>query len=413
MLSDFTSDQHDPFRCGHCGVPLVGRFTPCPSCHRRPADSFGARPAPPASLKVPLNGQLDDSQPLVDSRLPARKIWNPSSRALVNPYEFIEKPEVAVSAYQRLRQPLVLGASVLVVTSAVYLGFIHSNDSNVGTPIAVSGKVRTQNVAPLIVIPQKPAATVAQRPTPAAQQKPAIVAVQKPAAVTVQKPAAAVTQKPAAVVAQKPATVVAQTPATAATAPPAAAQKPAVAAPRATTATAVAAVRSAPVRSPPIAPPAASPPLSRRVASVEPEAKRNPGGQSGNPPEQPRADVSRHLRAARANLQRNNLSATRARLAAVIAAQPDNRDALNLRSMLSTREQQRDALLSLARGCGYIARWTCVSHNAGTALQIDSSSKEAQRLVTLAQRETELQLPPPAEPAPEPAPETRDVSTHH
>ncbi|WP_241974459.1 hypothetical protein [Paraburkholderia sp. BL17N1] len=355
---------------------------------------------------------MDDSQPLVDSRVPARKIWNPSSRALVNPYEFVEKPEVAVSAYQRLRQPLVLGASVLVVTSAVYLGFIHSNDSNVGTPIAVSGKVRTQNVAPLVVIPQKPPATIAQRPTPAAQQKSAIVAVQKPAAVIVQKPAAAVTQKPATVVAQKPATVVVQTPANV---PPAAAQKPAVAvtAPRTTTATTVAAVRSAPVRSPPIAPPAASPPLSRRVASVEPEAKRNPGGQSGNPPEQPRADVSRHLRAARANLQRNNLSATRARLAAVIAAQPDNRDALNLRSMLSTREQQRDALLSLARGCGYIARWTCVSHNAGTALQIDSSSKEAQRLVTLAQRETELQIPPPAEPAPEPAPETRDVSTHH
>ena len=36
---------------------------------------------------------MDDSQPLVDSRLPARKIWNPSSRALVNPYEFVEEPE--------------------------------------------------------------------------------------------------------------------------------------------------------------------------------------------------------------------------------------------------------------------------------------------------------------------------------
>ncbi|WP_240975762.1 hypothetical protein [Paraburkholderia aromaticivorans] len=368
---------------------------------------------------------MDDSQPLVDSRLPARKIWNPSSRALVNPYKFVEEPEVAVSAYQRLRQPLVLGASVLVVTSAVYLGFIHSNDSNVGTPIAVSGKVQTQNVAPLVVIPQKPAATVAQRPAPAAPQKPAIVAAQKPAAVAAQKPAAVVaqkpatvvTQKPAAVAAQKPATVVAQKPTTVvaqkpAAAPPAAAQKPAatVAAQRATT---VAAVRSAPVRSPPIPPPAASPPLSRRVASVGPEAKRDPGGQSGNPSEQPRADVSRHLRAARANLQQNNLSATRARLAAAIAAQPDNRDALNMRSTLSTREQQRDALLSLARGCGYISRWTCVSHNAGTALQIDSSSKEAQRLVTLAQRETELQIPPPVEPAPESVPDTRDVANHH
>ncbi|PRX29551.1 hypothetical protein B0G75_10841 [Paraburkholderia sp. BL18I3N2] len=404
MLSDFTSDQHDPFRCGHCGVPLANRFTPCPSCHRRPADSFGARPAPPASLKVPLKSPLDDSQPLVDSRLPARKIWNPSSRALVNPYEFVEEPEVAVSAYHRLRQPLVLGASALVVTSAVYLGFIHSNDSNVGTPIAVSGKVQTQNVAPLVVIPQKQAATVAQRPAPATPQKPAIVAVQKPGAAAVQKPAPAVAQKPATVVAQKPAT-----------APSAAAQKPAVTAAtqRATTATPIAAVRPAPLHAPPIPPPDAAPPLSRRVAPVGPEAKRNPGGQSGNPPEQPRADMSRHLKAARANLQQNNLSATRARLAAIIAAQPNNRDALNMRSTLSTREQQRDALLSLARGCGYIARWTCVSHNAGTALQIDSSSKEAQRLVTLAQRETELQIPPPAEPAPEPAPDMRDVSSHH
>ncbi|ACD15256.1 hypothetical protein [Paraburkholderia phytofirmans] len=403
MLSDLTSDQHDPFRCGHCGVPLPGRFTPCPSCHRRPADSFGVRPAPPASLKVPLSSPLDDSQPLVDSRLPARRIWNPSSRALVNPYEFVEEPEVAVSAYQRLRQPLVLGASALVVTSAVYLGFIHSNDSNVGTPIAVSGKVKTQNVAPLVV-PQKPAATVAQRPAPAAPQKPAIVAVQKPAAVAVQKPAAAATQKPATVVAQKPVI-----------APSAATQKPAVtaSAQRATTTTTIAAVRPAPLRSPPIPPADTAPPLSRRVASVGPEAKRNPGGQSGNAPEQPRADMSRHLKAARANLQQNNLSATRARLAAIIAVQPNNRDALNMRSTLNTREQQRDALLSLARGCGYIARWACVSHNAGTALRIDASSKEAQRLVTLAQRETELQIPPPVEPAPEPAPDIRDVSNHH
>ncbi|MFM0672746.1 hypothetical protein [Paraburkholderia sediminicola] len=344
---------------------------------------------------------MNDPQPLVDSRLPTRKIWNPSSRALVNPYEFIEEPVVAVSAYQRLRQPLVLGASVLVVTSAVYLGFIHSNDSDVGTPIAVSGKVQTQNVPPLVVIPQKPTTAVAQRSASAASQKPATIVAQKPAAVATQKPATAAAQKPATVIAQKPAA-----------APPAAAPKPAatVAAQRATT---VAAARSAPVRSPPIPPPAASPPLSRRVASVGPDAKRDPGGQSGNPPDQPRADVSRHLKAARANLQQNNLSATRARLAAAIAAQPDNRDALNMRSTVSQREQQRDALLSLARGCGYIARWTCVSHNAGTALQIDSSSKEAQRLMTLAVRETELQMPPPAEPAPEPAPDMRDVINHH
>ncbi|MEW9582797.1 hypothetical protein [Paraburkholderia sp. DGU8] len=59
--------------------------------------------------------------------------------------------------------------------------------------------------------------------------------------------------------------------------------------------------------------------------------------------------------------------------------------------MVNTREQERDALLSLARGCGYVGHWTCVSRNAGTALQIDTSSKEARRLVTLATQETALQ----------------------
>ncbi|NPT35407.1 hypothetical protein [Paraburkholderia xenovorans] len=376
MLSDLTSDQHDSPRCGHCGVPLAGRFTPCPSCHHRPVDAPRAHAAPRSSLKVPLNEPLNDPQSLVDSRLPARKLWDPSSRALVNSYEFVEEPAVAVSAYQRLRQPLVLAASALTVTSAVYLGFIHSNDSKVGTPIAVSGKVQTQNAAPLAVVPQKPAAAVTQRSATAIPQKSITILAQA------QAPAAAVPQKPAAIVA---------------------AQKPASGA----------AMRSAPVRSPPAPPVAATPPLSRRVASVEPDAKRNPGGQSGKPPDKPRADVSRHLRAARADLQQNNLSATRVRLAAAISVQPDNRDALNMRATLSAREQQRDALLSLARGCGYIARWNCVSHNAGTALQIDSSSKEAQRLVMLAQHEAQLQIPPPVEPAPEPAPDMRDLNSHH
>jgi hypothetical protein len=418
MFSDLTSDQHDPLRCGHCGVPLAGRFTSCPSCHRRPVDSFGARPAPPPSFKIPLKDPLDEPRPLVDARLPTRKIWDPSSRALVNPYELIGEPAVAVSAYQRLRQPLLLGASALVVTSAVYLGFIHSNDADVGTPIAVSGRVQTQkNVAPLAVIPHQSSGAVAQRSAPATPQKPATIIVQKPApaaaaqkAAVVAAPKASVVTAPKTAVVVAPKTlVVAQKPAATPLATP---QKPA-ATPAAQHITTVAAVRSAPVRLPAIAQPAAAPPLSRRVASVGPDAKRDPAGQSGNPPDQPRADVSRHLKAARANLQQNNLSATKARLAAAIAAQPGNRDALNMRSTLNAREQQRDALLNLARGCGYIARWTCVSHNAGTALQIDSSSKEAQRLMTLAQRETELHMPPPVEPAPEPLPDTRDVATHH
>ena len=288
---------------------------------------------------------------MLPATLPMRKIWRPSSRALVNRYDVIEEPAVVASVYQRLRQPMLLGASVLIVTSAVYLGFIHSNDLRVGTPVAVSGKVQTQNARP-----------------------------SRPSIAVVPTPATTVTQPPSSVIAQ----------------------------------------RSAPVRSPPLTPPAAPPPAQRRVALAATDARRAPGSPPGsppgNPPDKPRPDVSRYLRAARANLQENNLSATKTRLAAAIAAQPDNRDALRMRAALNTREQQRDALLSLARGCGYIARWACVSRNAGNALQIDTSSKEAQRLVTLALHESELQpqiAPPPAEPPPEPMPDARDVITHH
>jgi hypothetical protein len=85
-----------------------------------------------------------------------------------------------------------------------------------------------------------------------------------------------------------------------------------------------------------------------------------------------------------------------------------------MRSTVSTREEERDALLSLARGCGYVGRWTCVSRNAGTALEIDASSKEAQRLVTLAMHENAMQmLPPAAETEPTPRPNPRDLISHH
>ena len=114
---------------------------------RVPVDSLGARRAPPPSLKVPLKDPLTST---ADARQPGcrrRKIWNPSSRALTNPYAVHSRARRSpCPSCSRLRQPLVLGVSMLLVTSAVYLGFIHSNDSDVGTPIAVSGKVKTQHV---------------------------------------------------------------------------------------------------------------------------------------------------------------------------------------------------------------------------------------------------------------------------
>ncbi|RKE26228.1 hypothetical protein B0G76_7840 [Paraburkholderia sp. BL23I1N1] len=327
MLSDFTPDEHDSPQCGHCGAPLAGRFTPCPSCNARPPASLGARTAPPPPLNIPLA----DSEALFEPQLPVRKIWKPFTHPLANPYDVVDEPQLAAPVTQKLRRPLVIGASLVVVTSAVYLGFLHTDDEEITPPIAVSGKVTTQNAKPPVPI------TLAHRSAP-------VFAAQRPAPVET-------------------------------------------------------ASGTAPVRSPP-GPPPAAPMASRRVTVASSGQKHTPG----SPPDKPRVDVSRQLRAARANLQQNNLSATKTRLAAAIAAQPDNRDALNMRTTLTEREQERDALLSLARGCGYIARWGCTWHNAANALLLDSSSKEAQNLVSLATRESELANASP--PAPAPASET-------
>jgi hypothetical protein len=148
------------------------------------------------------------------------------------------------------------------------------------------------------------------------------------------------------------------------------------------------------------------------VASAS-DTQHSPANQPISPADKLRADASRNLKAARSSLQANNLSVTKKRLAAAVAAQPGNRDAQRLRSAVSTREEQRDAFLSLARGCGYVGHWTCVSHNAGNALEIDSSSKEAQRLLTMATQRSELQIPPTVEAPPEPPPPPHDLITHH
>jgi hypothetical protein len=271
------------------------------------------------------------------TRLTTPRIWRPSSQDLTDPYAVILESQVAAPVSQRLRQPIAFGVSVLVVASAVYLGFIHSNDSVDGAPIAVSGKVKPQNVGPQVA--------VAQRSAPE-------------------------------FVAQKPA-------------------------------------KLAPVRSPPVAPSVATLPAPRRMVAAANDAKHNSGGQTDNPPDRARVNASKQIRAARANLQQNNLSATKVRLAAAIAAQPDNPDALRLRATVTAREQQRDALLSVARGCGYMARWACVWHKANDALLVDSSSKEAQRLLSIATHESELASAWPSTPAPETTPEERGLAISH
>jgi hypothetical protein len=116
-----------------------------------------------------------------------------------------------------------------------------------------------------------------------------------------------------------------------------------------------------------------------------PQAKRD----VTNNVDQVRPDVSTNLQIARAMLQRDNLAAAQSRVAAVLAVEPKNRDALSMREDLSARQQQRDAALSDARGCAYMGRWTCAWHNAGQALVIDSSSAEAKRMVAEAMREAQ------------------------
>lgn len=355
MLSDVTSDQHDYPQCEHCGASLAGRFTPCPECNARPVGALGVRSAPPSPLNVPLG----DPQPMLPTRLITQRIWRPTSRDLTTPYAVTEEPQVAVSGLQRLRQPMALSVSVLVVASAVYLGFLHNDDSVDGTPIAVSGKVTTQNVKPPVVVAQLSApVAVTQRPPP-------IAAAQRPSPV-------AVAQRPApGVFAQRP------------------------------------------VRSPSIPPPAAPLPAARRVVTASAEAKHNPGGQPNPVPNKLRVDASKQIRSARANLQQNNLSATKARLAAAIAAQPDSPDAQAMRATVAEREHQRDALLSVARGCSYVGRWACVWLKAGDALLVDSSSKEAQSLVSLAMRESELASAWQPAPAAETTPDERSIAISH
>jgi hypothetical protein len=121
------------------------------------------------------------------------------------------------------------------------------------------------------------------------------------------------------------------------------------------------------------------------AVSPAPPTKRDVTGS----PDETRPDVSTNLQIAHAMLQRDNLAAAESRVAAVLAVQPKNRDALSMREDLRARQQQRDAALDLARGCAYMGRWTCAWHNAGNALVIDSSSADAKRIVAQAMREAQ------------------------
>lgn len=90
-----------------------------------------------------------------------------------------------------------------------------------------------------------------------------------------------------------------------------------------------------------------------------------------------RSDVAASLASARAYLDQNRLAAAHAVLARVLAVQPGNDAAQRMRAELTTREQDRDALLAYAHRCGRAGQWGCVRHDAARALAIDASSREA------------------------------------
>ena len=175
----------------------------------------------------------------------------------------------------------------------------------------------------------------------------------------------------------------------------------------------------APIPAPPpaaVAVPAPPAPVTRPAESLAavphgaispaPEAKRDITGNQ----DLAHADVSKNLQIAHAMLQKDNLSAAESRVAAVLAAQPNNRDALSMREDLRARQQQRDAALDVARGCVYMGRWNCAWHNAGNALVVDSSSADAKRIVAQAMREAQLARAPPAAPGTE---SPHDLAPHH
>ncbi|PXW27671.1 hypothetical protein SAMN05445871_1728 [Paraburkholderia caballeronis] len=93
------------------------------------------------------------------------------------------------------------------------------------------------------------------------------------------------------------------------------------------------------------------------------------------------AAITGNLASARAGLDRNSLWPARRAITSVLAVQPGNAEAQRLRADLVSREQQRDALLGYARLCERERQWSCAWENAGRAVTIDTSSREAKRLL--------------------------------
>ncbi|WP_087738847.1 zinc ribbon domain-containing protein [Paraburkholderia piptadeniae] len=94
------------------------------------------------------------------------------------------------------------------------------------------------------------------------------------------------------------------------------------------------------------------------------------------------------LRDAHASLEQNDLTAAKAAVAEVLSVAPHNADALQMRSDIGDRENQRDVALGVANACARDRVWSCVLKQASQALTVDSSSTDAKALLQRAIRST-------------------------
>ncbi|MCP3711754.1 hypothetical protein M3I54_33195 [Paraburkholderia sp. CNPSo 3274] len=121
--------------------------------------------------------------------------------------------------------------------------------------------------------------------------------------------------------------------------------------------------------------------VAQENAPAVPRAPAAPRYASAHP------GVASNLASARLNLDKNNLWPARRALTSALAVEPGNPDAQQMQADLVAREQQRDALIGQARQCEHERQWACVRQDARHAVNVDASSREARRLLTLASAE--------------------------
>ncbi|MGF6740137.1 hypothetical protein OKW47_003883 [Paraburkholderia atlantica] len=354
-------------------------------------------------------------------------------------------PVVATAPTAARSSPPVVATAPTVAPSSPPVMATAPTVARTAPPVAATAPTATRSSPPVVataptVAPPSPpvmatAPTVARTAPPVVASAPTATRFAPPAVATASVPTVTRSSPPvvatAPTVASSPPPVVASMPTVARSSPPVLATAAAPARPSPpVVATTPAVVPSSPLV---VATAPTAAPTTKSSAAISAPTPRGTAVASTNPSpgtsadtmatpltlaDKQRADAERNLKAAHGYLQRGNLAATKARLAAAITAQPDNRDARRMRAQVGTLEQQRDALLSLARGCSNVGRWECASHNANEALRIDSSSKDAQRLVSLASHESAWQTIPPSawqtvQPPAEESRALRDLLRHH